>query len=266
MSNDFNPTPEEIGAAQQILIQYRSEYHQLFNFCKKYDLDRPAYEPPIDPRFTLLLKSPYAKLKDGSIKPLPFWMNKNAFRKFINPTADKFQPMITTAEWEALMEADPTDDDIARLILGKYSDFRFLVLRECMRVYDPIFHRIVSGTGYFTDWKSMGRLEEDWQVMLPIAITLFIKQLRVAYRKFKGGYSTFFQVAFFRIFYMLYLKYCRDFHKEDKRYNIAPHEKFLKIEPGINPEDCPALTDPTIFDNELYYHVLNKLKPLDAKL
>ena len=55
-------------------------------------------------------------------------------------------------------------------------------------------------------------------------------------------------------------------HKEDARYNIPAIDKFIKIEPDINPEDCPALSDHTIFDNELYYHILSKLVPLDISL
>ena len=266
MSDQFNPTAEEIEQQRILLLEYRVEYDNLSLLAKMHKLKIPHYNPPIDSRFLKILNVPFTTLKNGSVKPLPFWMNRHTFMKYMRPNSDKFQPLITTPEWDALMSSNASDDAIARLIIDRYSDFQYLVSLECAHVYDPIFHKFASKTGYFIAWKTQERLAADWLIILPFVIVKFIKQLRTSYRKTKGGYSTFFQGCFSMILLSYYFNYCRDVHKEDARYNIPAIDKFIKIEPDINPEDCPALSDHTIFDNELYYHILSKLVPLDISL
>lgn len=259
----FNPSQEEIDHYKSILNHYRFERAKLITFCKTYNVDIPKYDPPIDARYAPFLKTSYTKLPDGTNVFIPYRMNRVARNKFLNPSAISYKPLMLESDWTTLLSDGINSDRVARFILSKYEDIDTLIIRTASGTFDPVFKRFTSCVGFFTDWKSNARLREDWAVILPIVICKFIKQLKTSYRKGRGGYSTFFQGAFTRILILTYIDYCRSVHKESVSVSgTLPIDKFLKIEPDINPEDCPALSDGLTFDNELYYHVLSLLKAL----
>ncbi len=261
-SEEFNPSSEEIQYYKKILSEYKFERAKLIEFCRKYNVEIPRYDPPIDPRYAPFLKTAYTKLADGTNAFIPYRMKHSVRRKYLYPHLEKYEPLMVESDWVALLANGIDDDKIARYILSKYEDIDYLIIRTASGVYDPVFKRFTSCVGFFTDWKSNGRLRADWVDLLPVVICKFLIQLKTAYRKSKGGYSTFFQSAFTRILVCTYIDYCRSVYKENSRALGLPIDRLLKIEPDINPEDCPALSDGLLFDNELYYYVIARLKPL----
>lgn len=259
MSDDFNPTEEEILINKAKLMEYKTERASLIQFCRKYKMPIPKYDPPIDPRFAPYLSTPFTRTKEGIVF-LPYPMRRSAKLRYLNPSLDKYSPLIVESDWIELVENGIDDDQVARYIMSRYSDFDSLVLRTCSGVYDPVFRKFLLKAGYFTDWKSQMRLKDDWKEVLPIIVVKFLKQLKTAYRKSKGGYSTFFQSAFGRIAILTYIDYCRSVHKEDARYSLSGSSRFLNIDYDVNVEDLPAISDGLIFDNELYYYLLSKLR------
>lgn len=258
MSNFFNPSEEDIALNKEKLAQYKAERSSIIVFCRKYKLPIPKYNPPIDPKFAPYLSTPFTRSKDGIVF-LPYPMRRSAKLRYLNPSLDRYAPLIIESDWEALLENGFDDDQIAKYIIDRYSDFDSLVLRTCSGVYDPAFRKFLLKAGYFTDWKSHGRLKADWAEILPFVVVKFLKQLKTAYRKSKGGYSTFFQAAFGRIAILTYIDYCRSIHKEDARYSTPGYSKFLDIDHNVDVETLPSISDGLTFDNELYYHILSQL-------
>ena len=263
MSDDFNPTEEEILVNKNKLAEYKLERSSVIQFCRKYKLPIPKYDPPIDPRFAPFLSTPFTRTKNGIVF-LPYPMRRSARLRYLNPSLDRYSPLIVESDWVELMENGIDDNEVARYIMSRYSDFDSLLLRTCSGVYDPVFRKFLFKAGYFTDWKSQERLKCDWSEVLPFIVVKFLKQLKTSYRKSKAGYSTFFQMAFGRIAIMTYIDYCRSVHKEDARYSLSGVSKFLDIDYDIDVEQLPAISDNLTFDNELYYYLLSKLRSTKA--
>ena len=156
-------------------------------------------------------------------------------------------------------------NDLAELIWSYYYDIDDLLLAESSNIYDPAFHSFIVKTGFYTDHKSQARLRDDWGYLFPIVLAKWIKQVELNYRpstkgakKNCGTLSTFFNKSFPRILVMSYIDYCRTVHKE--RAGTTPAaDRFNFVDVPV--EDLPSLSNPTIMDNELAYHILSISRP-----
>ncbi len=259
--SELDLSQEYIESLKNVLEKYRLEREDLVSFARKYKLPIPEYLPPIDPAYAPYLDTPFIRTKNG-IQFIPFYMNRSSFLRYFFNFRNEFRPLLLEEDWNDLLKNGFDSNLIGFRIYSLYGNLDKLIHSTCNGNHDPVIRPFLFKSGYFTDWKSQERLSSDWSEIFPFVLSKFLIQLKFAYRKTKGGYSTFFQNSFRRIAIMTYIDYCRSVHKEDSRYQIPACDKFLDIDYSVNVEEC-SFDDNHIFSNELYYYLLNKLQFID---
>lgn len=230
------------------LKQERKNKREALKLLPKRPRGRPKKEKPPKIPKPPRVYPPKKQRKDGCIMISPI-LNIGQFNRLIYKTVD-------------IMMFDR--DKTAAVIWNAYKDYEYLLRRELTGYQDDTFHDILVTINYYHDQNIRDRLHIDWIEVLGITICKWLIEVETSY-KTKGPGRTgsslynFFLHAFARIFQKSYIDYCRLMYKEYvPRLSYAQRYEYL----DVDVDEIPSLTNPAIFDNELFYHIQKRMEPL----